>query len=117
MEDFGFERLAQSFDYALAQSVFTHLHLNSIVRCLMNMERVLVPGGRFFATFYENEQGKRNLDDIQQTPRVVTHFDRDYYHYDFATFEWACEGTSLRAEYLGEWNNPQNQKMLVFVKT
>ena len=116
MEDFGFERLGQTFDYALAQSVFTHLPLNSIIRCLMNMEGVLAPGGRFYATFYENPDGKRNLDDVRQTPRVVTHFDKDYFHYDLATFEWICEGTSLTVEYLGNWNNPQNQKMLLFTK-
>jgi SAM-dependent methyltransferase len=116
MEDFGFRRLGQTFDYALAQSVFTHLPLNSIIRCLMNIEQVLVPGGRFYATFYENPDGKRNLDDIQQTPRVVTHFDRDYYHYDLGAFAWVCEGTSLSVEYLGDWNNPQNQKMLLFTK-
>ncbi len=116
MEDFGFERLGQTFDYALAQSVFTHLPLNSIIRCLMNMEGVLAPGGRFYATFYENPDGKRNLDDVRQTPRVVTHFDKDYFHYDLATFEWICEGTSLTVEYLGDWNNPQNQKMLLFTK-
>jgi len=51
MGDFGFERLNQNFDYAIAQSVFTHLSLNSIIRCLVNMDRVLVPGGQFFATF------------------------------------------------------------------
>jgi SAM-dependent methyltransferase len=117
MEDFGFQRLGQNFDYALAQSVFTHLPLNSIIRCLVNMDQVLAPGGRFYATFYENPEGKRNLDDVQQTPTVVTHFDRDYYHYDLESFEWACAGTSLRVEYLGGWDNPQNQKMLVFVKS
>jgi len=46
----------------------------------------------------------------------VTHFDRDFYHYDFATFEWICEGTSLVPEYVGDWDNPRNQKMLRFRK-
>jgi SAM-dependent methyltransferase len=116
MEDFGFQRLGQTFDYALAQSVFTHLPINNIIRCLMNMEQVLVPGGKFFATIYLNERGKRNLDPIQQRPDIVTNFDRNFFHYDFATFEWICEGTSLTPEYLGEWSNPRNQKMLVFAK-
>jgi hypothetical protein len=97
--------------------VFTHLPVNSIVRCLMNVERVLEPGGRFFATFYENEQGKRNLEPIRQSPQVVSYFDRDSYHYDVGTFEWACAGTSLTVEYLGGWNNPRNQKVLLFEKT
>jgi SAM-dependent methyltransferase len=116
MEDFGFERLNQQFDFAIAQSVFTHLPLNSIVRCLVNMGRVLKDGGKFYATFYENDRGRHYLDDINQTSTVVSHFDRDYYHYDVATFEWACQGTGLEARYMGGWDNPQNQKMMEFTK-
>lgn len=115
-ESFDFPSLGQTFDYAWAQSVFTHLPVNSIIRCVMNAEKVLAPGGRFYATFYENEQGKRNLDPIRQSPQVVSHFDRDSYHYDFATFEWICAGTSLSVRYLGGWNNPRNQKVLLFTK-
>jgi SAM-dependent methyltransferase len=116
MDDFGFARLGQTFDYALAQSVFTHLPLNNIIRCLVNMESALVPGGKFFATIYVNERGKRNLDPIEQRSGIVTHMDKNPYHYDLATFEWICDGTSLTPEYIGDWNSPRNQKMLVFTK-
>lgn len=116
MENFDFGSLDQTFDYALAQSVFTHLTVNSILRCVMSIEPVLNPGGRFFATFYENPDGKRNLDPVEQKPGLLTHFDRDFFHYDFATFEWVASGTSLTVEHLGGWNNPRNQKMLVFTK-
>jgi SAM-dependent methyltransferase len=117
MSDFGFERLGRQFDYALAQSVFTHLPLNEIIRCLMEMDKALVPGGEFYATFWENSRGKFNLDDIQQTATAVTHLDRDFFHYDVGTFAWICEGTGLSVEYLGDWDNPVNQKMLVFRKS
>jgi SAM-dependent methyltransferase len=116
-ESFDFPSLGQSFDYAWAQSVFTHLTVNSIIRCLMNVEQVLVPGGRFYATFYENERGKRNLDPIRQSPQVTSYFDRDSFHYDVGTFEWICAGTSLNVQYLGGWNNPRNQKVVLFTKT
>jgi SAM-dependent methyltransferase len=116
MEDFGFERLDQRFDFALAQSVFTHLSLNSIIRCLVNMDRVLVPGGRFYATYFENPDGKRNLDSIRQSSTAVSHFDRDRFHYDVASFEWACEGLDLDPKPLGEWGHPQNQRMMEFTK-
>lgn len=115
-ESFDFPALGRTFDYAWAQSVFTHLPVNSIIRCLMNVEKVLAPGGKLYATFYENEQGKRNLDPIRQSPQVVSYFDRDSYHYDFGTFEWICAGTSLSARYLGGWNNPRNQKVALFTK-
>ncbi len=116
MENFDFPSLRQSFDYAWAQSVFTHLPLNSIIRCVMNVERVLVDGGKFYVTFYENKRGKFDLDPIHQSEQVTSYFDRDSYHYDFATFEWICEATSLDVRYLGGWDNPRNQKVLVFSK-
>ncbi len=116
MENFEFRALRQTFDYALAQSVFTHLPLNNIIRCLMEIERALTPGGRFYATFYVNPGGKRKLEDIQQTPTVTSHFDEDSFHYDVATFEWICDGTELEVENLGPWGHPHNQQMLRFTK-
>jgi SAM-dependent methyltransferase len=116
MENFDFASLGRQFDYAWAQSVFTHLPLNSIIRCVMNLERVLAAGGRFYATFYENEQGKRNLDPIVQSPQVTSYFDEDSFHYDYPTFEWICEETSLEPTYLGGWGNPRNQKVLLLTK-
>ena len=119
--EFHFETFGRRFDYALAQSVFTHLPLNSIILCLMRLERVLVEGGRFFTTFFENTDGKRQLEP-RDHPEVsdfelVTYFDRNPYHYDFATFEWICEGTSLSVERIGEWGHPRGQLMMVFTKS
>lgn len=117
MDDFGFERLGREFDFAIAQSVFTHLTINEMIRCLVNMEKVLKPGGRFFATFYLNPDGKSNLADIEQsTTGIISHLDRDNFHYEVSTFEWIVEGTRLRADYVGDWGSPQNQKMIAFTK-
>jgi len=121
MEDFDFSSLNQQFDFALAQSVFTHIPLNGIIRCVMNIDKVLVPGGRFYATFYENPQGRSNLRPIVRAkagrPDLLTYFDRDPYHYDFETFERICQETTLKVRYLGSWNHPRDQKMMVFVKS
>lgn len=120
MDDFGFPRLNQTFDYALAQSVFTHLPLNNIMLCVMNMEKVLAPGGKFYATFFENPKGKFNLGTLPRPwgdgSTFPTYFDRDPFHYDFETFEWICEGTKLKVNYIGDWNHPREQHMMVFVK-
>ena len=119
--EFDFDALGRSFDYALAQSLFTHLPLNSIVVCLMRLEGVLNKGGKFFATFLENPEGKRRLEP-RAHPKVrdmelVTYFDKDPYHYDFATFEWICEGTSLSVERIGGWGHPRDQMIMVFTKS
>jgi SAM-dependent methyltransferase len=113
---FEFTKLGQTFDYAIAQSVFTHLPVNPIVRCLVEMAKVLNPGGRFYATIYENPQGKVFLGEIQQSERVVSYPDRDKYHYDLDTLRCACEGTGLTMSYDGDWGHPDNQKMVVFTR-
>lgn len=121
MGDFSFQSLGSRFDYALAQSVFTHLSLNEIIRCLVGIDAVLEPGARFYATFFENAEGKANLRSvthptIDRQP-LRTHFDSDPYHYDVSTFQWACEGLGLTPRYIGEWDHPRNQMMIVFNKS
>jgi ubiquinone/menaquinone biosynthesis C-methylase UbiE len=117
-ESFDFAALGRPFDFGLAQSLFTHLAMNSIMSCLLRMEKALVPGGRFYATFFENKQGKNDLNPISHPSidniGLETYFDRDPYHYDFETFEWICDGTLLDPEYIGDWHHPRNQMMLVF---
>lgn len=119
-DTFDFSMLGRKFDFAIAQSVFTHLPLNDITRCVMNMDQVLAPGGRFYATFFDNPQGK-----AQVTPLVhhcadgyelYTYFDRDPFHYDVATFDWVCAGTGLTVRHIGAWNHPRDQRMLVMTK-
>ncbi len=116
IEDFGLERLGKRFDYALAQSVFTHLPMNLISRCLVNVDRVLLPGGVFFATFFENWNGKRYVGPLVQGDGIVSYYDQDPFHYTPDAFEWACEGTGLTAEYVGDWGHPRNQLMMAFRK-
>jgi SAM-dependent methyltransferase len=106
------------FDYALAQSVFTHIDLNQILRCLLNVQRVLAPAGRFYATFFENPAGKNSLDPVRRPqPDVadtVTFLDRDPFHYSLDAFEWACAGTDLKVDCIADWCSPRGQKMLLF---
>jgi SAM-dependent methyltransferase len=117
---FGVDSFGQQFDYAIAHSVFTHIPINSILVCLLMVDRVLRrPGGRFYASFFENPRGTKRLDVLThprpgETTPGVTQPDADKYHYGFDLFEWLCEGTGLRVEYIGEWGSPTAQKMLVF---
>lgn len=121
MEDFDFGRLDQHFDFALANSLFTHLSLNSIVRCLVNVDQVLRPreegGGVFYATFFENPSGKTYLDPVEQGDGFFSFCDKDPFHYSRDMLEWACEGTGLTASYVGDWGHPRHQVMMEFRKS
>ena len=115
-ETFEFGKLGRTFDYAIAQSVFTHLSLNSITRCLVEMGKVLKPDGRFYATIHLNPRGKLHVDDIRQPSGLMSHYDRDFYHYDLESMRFACEGTGFTLTNEGEWGHPDSSKMLVFTR-
>jgi SAM-dependent methyltransferase len=121
--EFDFARTGRTFDFALAQSLFTHLPLNSIIRCLLRAAPVLNRGGRLYATFNENPDGWHNLDPIRrpnpQSPDVpiVTHFDRDPYHYDVGTFAQIADAAGLALDYIGDWGHPRHQRMLRFTRS
>lgn len=106
--DFGTE-----FEFAIAQSVFTHLPLNSIQRCLLNVSHVLAPGGRLYATFFRNSNGKNDVRPSRHMS-ITAYLDRDPFHYDVSAFEWLCEGTGLGLVDLGDWGHPRGQEMLAF---
>ena len=119
-DSFDFTTFQRNFEYVWAFSLFTHLPVNSIIRCIMNAGKVMALGGKFFATFFENPMGKFNLEPqfhlrVDGEP-FPTFFDRDYYHYDFETFEWICDGTDLKVAYIGDCFHPRDQKMLMFTK-
>jgi SAM-dependent methyltransferase len=116
--DFSVADLGQSYDFALAQSLFTHLPFNRIVRCVSEIGRVLRPGGRFFATFFSNPGPRLRTEPIEITTaeRKMIHLDRNPYYYSADIFAWLCEGSDLSCEYRGDWGHPRSQQMLVFTK-
>ena len=58
---FPFEK--NTFDFAWATSVFTHLEPDGVMNYLSEARRVIRPGGRFLATFFlmDEESKKRSL--------------------------------------------------------
>jgi cyclopropane fatty-acyl-phospholipid synthase-like methyltransferase len=111
---FELTRFGVSFDYAIAVSVFTHLYMNHIARCLAEVKKVLKPEGKLFATFFE-APSPVHLEPIEHYPgRVVTNFDADPFHYSFSEIERLSEATGLSVEYLGDWRHPRDQQMLCF---
>ena len=116
--NFGLAKLGQSFDFALAQSVFSHLPFNPIARCITEIERVLKPGGRFYATFFANPGPRLRTDAINVAANVPLEVypDRDPFYYDPDLFAWLCAGSELDFEYRGDWGHPRGQHMMVFTK-
>ena len=114
-EDFDFTVFGVEFDYALAQSVFTHLDRGPILHCLTQMQKVLRPDGKFFATFFEDVGGLHADRRLRHFPgRVVTYPSKDPFHCEFSVLADLGGRAGLEAEYVGEWGHPRAQNMVLF---
>lgn len=103
------------FDFAIAQSVFSHLTFNSIRRCLETVAPKFRSGGTLYATFFELPAGAPSISEHRQGDGgIVTHGHRDPYHYRVADMAHAAAGAPWRASYIGDWGHPRGQKMMAF---
>ncbi|MCM3879424.1 MAG: class I SAM-dependent methyltransferase [Vicinamibacterales bacterium] len=114
-DDFDLTSFGASFDYAIAQSVFTHQPWNTILRCLWNVGAALKPNGRFYATFFEDPDGSHPAKPLTHTPGGIVSFpDKDPFHYPFDVFVELGKRTHLDVACIGGWNHPRGQKMMFF---
>jgi len=101
--DFAFEKFDARPDFALAQSLFSHLPPPAIERCFTNLRRVIADAGRFYATFFE-------------TDAPMNHGDGAHDHKQFAYTRDEMLGFGQRAswagEYRGDWGHPRGQVMV-----
>jgi len=118
LENFEFNTLNQNFDYANAQSVFTHLNGDAIKLCLQSMEKVLVKNGKFFATFFQSIEEHNDEPLVHETVdgKLKTFPNRNPYHYPYSFFENLCQKSGLDVNNIGKWDHPRNQKIMVFTK-
>jgi len=117
--EFEFELFNQKFDFMIAQSLWTHLDLNIILKCIINIKKVLKSDGKCFVTFFENSD-INNLNKIRQpnkTNELYTFLDKDPFHYTFSTLKNIINEVGLNVKYMGDWNHPRNQKMLLITHT
>ena len=109
--DFGVE-----FDFAIAQSLFTHISLSQVRLCLYRVAHTMRPGGRLFATFFE-ASADFPLDGVLDGdhPRRKGKFtERNPFWNWPGDLEWAASFAPWEFRYIGDWNHPRGQKMAEF---
>lgn len=102
-----------TFDMAIAQSVFTHIDLNLMRLCLYRVAKVMKPGGRFYVTFFERRP-TYPLDTIVEGKLTFT--ERNRYWYYRSDMRWVAQKMPWEFTYIGDWNHPRNQKMVVYTR-
>lgn len=101
---FEFERFSKRPDFAIAQSLFTHLVPADIALCLRNLRQVASRHTIFFATFFE---GSSSENAASSHPHAAFRYSRQ----EFAAL---ASETGWSLTYLGSWNHPRQQMMLQF---
>lgn len=112
---FDMTAFGQKFRYAIAFSLFTHLTLNSIRRCLIEMGRVMQPGAKFYATVFLCTDEDALERPCSQSAEITSFMDKDPYHYHLSDMRWLASQTSFDVSLIESFKHPRNQKMLEFV--
>jgi len=102
---FEFEKFGVQPDFALAQSLFTHLPAPMIVECLTKLRAVAKSNTRFYATFFESDQAVTN-------PEVP----HDHKGFWFTQSEILAFGkqTGWKVQYIGDWKHPRQQALVCY---
>ena len=112
-DSFAFPGIPTAFEFVIAQSVFTHLPLNHLRLCLVRLGQHIATACTFLFTVFIPPEDLPVTDSHRQ-PRggIVTHPDRDPYHYSIDDLHFAAVGTPWTIEFIGDWNHPRNQMMV-----
>lgn len=113
-DKFSFEKFNVKFDFMVSVSVFTHLPMNIIVRCLTKARENMAPNGVYYSTFFQAPYSS-HLKEIKQQPGgFVTKYDSDPFHYSVEELAYLAKLAKLELKVLGDWKHPRNQKMAAF---
>jgi hypothetical protein len=102
---FDFQRFSKQPDYAIANSLFSHLSTADIKRCLRNLASHAKPGCKFFATYIPSD-----------VPLVHLHKSHSSRSFRYTPEKMLAMGrdTGWQAEYIGDWNHPRKQVMVLY---
>jgi SAM-dependent methyltransferase len=115
-EDFDFGFLVEPVDFAIAQSVFTHLPLNHLRRCMAKLAGKTTSGGKCLVTYFPCPDDADLVEPFAHVSGVVTHDWKDPYHYRTSDLDWAVAELPWRVQPIGDWGHPRGQHVVEFVR-
>lgn len=115
VDRFECDMFGVQFDYAIAQSVFTHVPLNHVRLALHQVAKVLKPGGVFYATIFEAPTDLP-LDGVLPVAHGLYQETNSFWYYA-SDMEWAASFGPWEYRYIGDWKHPRKQQMVAFTRT
>jgi cyclopropane fatty-acyl-phospholipid synthase-like methyltransferase len=104
---------AGTFNYAMAQSVFTHLPIAKWGLCLDRIRTRLAVGAKLYTTFFV---APSNTPKIRHSPGgIITYSDRDPFHFAIEQITEQATYRRWTARHIGDWRHPRDQQMFEFM--
>ncbi|NQX87759.1 MAG: class I SAM-dependent methyltransferase [Halioglobus sp.] len=104
---FEFSKLEQRADFAIAQSLFSHLPPDMINNCFRKLHPTMAEGGIFYATYFEVDSVRKNPDKPH---------DHGYFAYTRSEMLTFGENNDFVSRYIGDWNHPRGQVVVEYRK-
>ena len=96
------------FDFAISASLWTHLSLPEIERCLVGVKSGMRQGGRYYASFFECPDQEACKAPIHTSSGLtlndrITYPDRDPFHHLTTSIYDTAKKHGIRMRYIGLW--------------
>jgi ubiquinone/menaquinone biosynthesis C-methylase UbiE len=108
-DQFALTAVDRPIDIAFSNSLFSHLHLNSILTCLLQVKRVLAPRGVYYSTFFLVEKGRCWLDPHPRNKwgrEFFSYPHQDPYHYSQSLMEAVAKEAGFRMDLVRDFGHP-----------
>ena len=103
--DFEFEKFSHLPDFAIAQSLFTHLTPEVINACFIKLRPRMKADTRFYATYFLKKPGFKN---------PTKSHDHGFFAYTVEEMVAFGEAHGFVANYIGDWNHPRKQVIVEY---
>jgi len=109
-DNFDFSSIDQPIDIAFSNSLFSHLTLNSIRVCLLNMADVLKDGSSYYSTFFclgKDKDLRKSQEWVQFENQIIKTYPAcDPYHYSEGDLKWVAASCGFDFEIIEDYGHP-----------
>jgi hypothetical protein len=103
------------FRFAIANAFWARLPLNAIARCVAAVLKTLEPGGRFYATWFDNPDPS-NFEPIVHAKGATTYPDMEPYHYSFDVLAGVLRALGAEVTRVADATHPRGESIMLITR-
>jgi len=112
---FDLSECPHEFRFAIANGFWARLPLNSIGRSVAAVLRKLEPGGRFYATWYDNPDA-RNFEPMVHAAAPTTYPDMEPYHYPYEVLAGVIRAVGGHVTRVADCTHPRGESIMLITR-